>query len=173
AAADLVREGTFQYAEVTHAQMEPDSALAEWDAETGRLTLQSVSQVPYYVHLTLAKCLGLEPAAIRVVKPFVGGGFGHRTECLNFEIIAALLARAARGMVRIELSREQTFVMHHGRPETGIKLKIGLKKSGEITAVEAECVQRGGAYAGYGIVTILYAGALLHALYRLPAAKYR
>ena len=173
AAADLVREARFHYAEVTHAQMEPDAALAEYDAERGQLTLQSVTQVPYYVHLTLAQCLGMSPAAIRVIKPFVGGGFGHRTECLNFEIIAALLARAARGTVRIELSREQTFVMHHGRPQTDIRVRIGLKKSGEITAVDAECVQRGGAYAGYGIVTILYAGALLHALYHLPAAKYR
>ena len=79
-------------------------------------------------------------------------------------------SRAARGGA-IELSREQTFVMHHGRPQTDIRLKLGLK-TGEITAVDAECVQRGGAYAGYGIVTILYAGALLHALYRVPAAKY-
>jgi 4-hydroxybenzoyl-CoA reductase subunit alpha len=172
AAADLVREVSFHYAEVTHAQMEPDAALAEYDAERGTLTLQSVTQVPYYVHLTLAQCLEMSPSAIRIVKPFVGGGFGHRTECLNFEIIAALLARAARGAVRIELSREQTFVMHHGRPQTDIRLKIGLKKNGEITAVEADCVQRGGAYAGYGIVTILYAGALLHALYRVPAARY-
>jgi 4-hydroxybenzoyl-CoA reductase subunit alpha len=115
----------------------------------------------------------MSPSQIRVVKPFVGGGFGHRTECLNFEIITALLARAAKGTVRVELSREQTFVMHHGRPESDIRLKIGLKRTGEITAVEAECTQRGGAYAGYGIVTILYAGALLHALYRLPAVKYR
>src|SRR6185503_3348691 len=173
AAADLVREASFHYAEVTHAQMEPDAALAEYDAERGQLTLQSVTQVPYYVHLTLAQCLQMSPSAIRVIKPFVGGGFGHRTECLNFEIIAALLARSARGAVRIELSREQTFVMHHGRPQTDIRLRIGLKKTGEITAVDADCVQRGGAYAGYGIVTILYAGALLHALYRLPAAKYR
>jgi 4-hydroxybenzoyl-CoA reductase subunit alpha len=172
AAADLVREARFHYAEVTHAQMEPDAALAEYDAERATLTLQSVTQVPYYVHLTLAQCLQMSPSAIRVVKPFVGGGFGHRTECLNFEIIAALLARAARGAVRIELSREQTFVMHHGRPQTDIRLKLGLRKTGEITAVEADCVQRGGAYAGYGIVTILYAGALLHALYRVPAAKY-
>jgi 4-hydroxybenzoyl-CoA reductase subunit alpha len=172
AAADLVREASFHYAEVTHAQMEPDAALADYDAERGTLTLQSVTQVPYYVHLTLAQCLGMSASAIRIVKPFVGGGFGHRTECLNFEIIAALLARAARGAVRIELSREQTFVMHHGRPQTDIRLKLGLKKSGEITAVEADCTQRGGAYAGYGIVTILYAGALLHALYRLPAARY-
>ena len=63
--------------------------------------------------------------------------------------------------------------MHHGRPESDIRLKIGMKRNGEITAVDAECVQRGGAYAGYGLVTILYAGALLHALYRVPAVKYR
>jgi len=100
AAADLVREVSFHYAEVTHAQMEPDAALAEYDAERGTLTLQSVTQVPYYVHLTLAQCLEMSPSAIRIVKPFVGGGFGHRTECLNFEIIAALLARAARGAGR-------------------------------------------------------------------------
>jgi 4-hydroxybenzoyl-CoA reductase subunit alpha len=172
AAADLVREAEFHYAEVTHAQIEPDAALAEYDAARNRLTLQSVTQVPYYVHLTLAQCLAMQPADIRIIKPFVGGGFGHRTECLNIEIIASLLARAARGAVRITLSREQTFVLHHGRPETDIRLKIGLKRTGEITAVAAECVQRGGAYAGYGIVTILYAGALLNALYRLPAVRY-
>ena len=172
-AADLVRERSFHYAELAHAQIEPDCALAEFDPESGRLTLQSVSQVPYYVHLALAECLRMEPAAIRVVKPFVGGGFGHRTETLPFEIIAALLARAAGGKVKLALTRAQTFVIHRARPETDIRLKIGMKRSGEITAVDAEVVQRGGAIAGYGIITILYAGALMHALYRLPAARYR
>jgi 4-hydroxybenzoyl-CoA reductase subunit alpha len=173
AAADLVREQRFHYAEVTHAMMEPNAALAEWDAERGRLTLHSVTQVPYYVHLALARCLGLDESAIRVVKPFVGGGFGHRTETLNFEIVAALLARAAGGTVKLELSREESFLTHRGRPQTDIRMKIGLKRDGTITAVEAEIVQRGGAYAGYGLVTILYAGALLHALYRVPASRYR
>ena len=173
AAADLVREQRFFYAEVAHAQIEPDCALAEYDPERGRLTMQSVSQVPYYVHLTLSQCLKMDPSAVRVVKPFVGGGFGHRTETLPFEVIAALLARAVGGAVKVELSREQTFVVHRARPETEIRLKIGLKKSGEILAVDAEVVQRGGAYAGYGIVTILYAGALIQALYRVPAVRYR
>ncbi len=173
AAADLVREERFFYAEVAHAQMEPDCALAEYDAARGMLTMQSVSQVPYYVHLTLAQCLKMDPSAIRVIKPFVGGGFGHRTETLPFEVIAALLARAAGGAVKVELSREQTFVVHRARPETAIRLKLGMRKNGEITAVDAEVVQRGGAYAGYGIVTILYAGALIHALYRAPAVRYR
>jgi len=172
AAADLVREQRFHYAEVTHAMMEPNAALAEWDAERGRLTLHSVTQVPYYVHLALARCLALDESRIRVVKPFVGGGFGHRTETLNFEIVAALLARAAGGTVKLGLSREESFLTHRGRPQTDIRMKIGLKRDGTITAIDAEIVQRGGAYAGYGLVTILYAGALLHALYRVPASRY-
>lgn len=172
AAADLVLEETFHYAEVTHAMMEPNASLASWDAQRGRLTLHTVSQVPYYVHLILAQCMRLDAAQIRVVKPFVGGGFGHRTETLNFEIIAALLARAARGTVKLELSREDSFITHRGRPETDVRLKIGLSSSGVIKAVDCEVVQRGGAYAGYGLVTILYAGSLLHALYQLPACRY-
>ncbi len=171
--AALVLERRFRYAEVHHAMMEPNAALARWDAERGRLTLHSVTQVPYYVHLALARCLGLDASAIRVVKPFVGGGFGHRTETLNFEIVAAMLARASGGTVRLELSREETFLTHRGRPETDVRMKLGLSRSGAITAVEAEVVQRGGAYAGYGLVTILYAGALLHAIYRVPASRYR
>jgi 4-hydroxybenzoyl-CoA reductase subunit alpha len=102
----------------------------------------------------------------------VGGGFGARTETLNFEIIAALLARESGGTVRLTLTREETFLTHRGRPETEIKLKLGMKKDGRLTAASCEVVQRGGAYSGYGIVTILYAGSLLHGLYDIPAVKY-
>lgn len=172
AAAELVREKRFHCAEVNHAQMEPHAARASWDEERQRLSFWSVTQVPYYVHLMLARCLDLEMGQIRVVKPFVGGGFGARTETLNFEIITALLARAARGTVRMELTREETFLTHRGRPETEIRLKLGLARDGRITAVDCEVVQRGGAYSGYGIVTILYAGSLLHGIYAIPAVKY-
>jgi 4-hydroxybenzoyl-CoA reductase subunit alpha len=173
AAADLVREQTFHYAEVAHGQIELNCALATWEPERARLTSRSTTQVPYYLHLTLTQCLGLDSAQVRVVKPFVGGGFGHRVEPLNFEMITGALARAAGGTVRTEQSREDSFLTHRGRPETDIRLKLGLKRGGEITAVDCEIVQRGGAYGGYGLVTILYAGALLHALYRVGAVRYR
>jgi 4-hydroxybenzoyl-CoA reductase subunit alpha len=172
AEADLIHEETFDCAEVNHAQMEPHAALAEYDPERDRLTLHSVSQVPFYVHLTLARCLEMDSARIRVVKPFVGGGFGARTETLNFEIIAALLARATGGKVMLRLSREESFLTHRGRPNTRVRLKIGLSRAGRITAVDCEAVMSGGAYAGYGLVTILYAGALLQGIYRVPAVKY-
>ena len=172
AAADIVLEKVYDCAEVTHVQMEPDVSLAEYDAERDRLTLHTCTQVPYYVHLRVAQCLGMDTSRIRVVKPYVGGGFGHRSETLNFEIIACILARAARAKVRLKLSREETFVTHRGRPATRIKLKIGMTKDGRMTACACETVQAGGAYGGYGIVTILYSGALLNAIYDIPAVKF-
>lgn len=170
--AALVREKVFTFAEVTHAQMEPNAVLAAYDPERQHLTLHSVTQVPYYVHLMLARCLEMDPSRIRVIKPFVGGGFGARTETLNFELIGGLLARAAGGTVRLLLSREETFLTHRGRPDTSVTLKLGMTATGRLTACGCQVVQRGGAYAGYGIVTILYAGSLLHALYDLPAVEY-
>ncbi|HJV59467.1 MAG TPA: 4-hydroxybenzoyl-CoA reductase subunit alpha [Albitalea sp.] len=172
AAADRVHEQRFHYAEVAHGQIELNAAIAEYEPETGRLTTHSVTQVPYYLHLTLAQCLGMDASMIRVVKPFVGGGFGHRVEPLNFEMVTAALARAAGGTVKMELTREETFLTHRGRPETDIRLKVGMTRAGVITAVDAEVVQRGGAYGGYGLVTILYAGALLHALYQVGAVRF-
>jgi 4-hydroxybenzoyl-CoA reductase subunit alpha len=170
--ADLVREETFSCAEINHAQIEPHASLAEYDPLTSRLTVQTVSQVGYYLHLMLARCLEMDPSRIRVIKPFIGGGFGARVEALNFEIITALLARASAGKVMTQLTREETFITHRARPQTDIRLKIGMKRNGRLTACECEVVQRGGAYAGYGIITILYAGALLHGLYDIPAVKY-
>ena len=172
AAADLVREESFACAEVNHAQIEPHACLADFDALTGRLTVQSVSQVGYYLHLMLARCLDMDSSRIRVVKPFIGGGFGARVEVLNFEIVTALLARAAAGKVMMTLTREENFLTHRARPQTDTRIKLGMTRNGRITACACEVVQRGGAYAGYGIVTILYAGALLHGLYAIPAVKY-
>jgi len=172
AAADLVREASISCAEVNHGQIEPHACLADYDPVAQRLTMQSVSQVGYYLHLMLARCLEMDTSRIRVIKPFIGGGFGARVEVLNFEIVTALLARAAAGKVMMQLTREETFLTHRARPQTDIRLKLGMRRDGSMTACACEVVQRGGAYAGYGIVTILYAGALLQGLYDIPAIKY-
>ena len=170
--ADLVREGTYNCAEVCQNQMEMHAAVADYDVERGRMTVHASTQVPYYVHLMLAQILDMDMSRIRVIKPHVGGGFGCRTETLNVELIAALLARRAGGRVRLVINREETFITHRGRPETDIRLKIGMRKDGRITAVECECDQRGGAHSGYGVVTILYSGSMLYAIYDLHNVKY-
>ena len=172
ASADLVREGVYNCAEVCQNQMEMHAAIADYDAVRDRMTVHASTQVPYYVHLMLAQILDMDMSRIRVIKPHVGGGFGCRTEALNVELIAALLARKACGCVRLVVNREETFITHRGRPETDVRLKIGMRQDGRITGVECECIQRGGAHSGYGIVTILYAGSMLYAIYDLGNVKY-
>ena len=131
AAADLVREETYQLNEVCQVQSEPHAAQAEYDAGRGKIVVRASTQVPYYVHLMLARTLGMEQSDIRVIKPHVGGGFGCRTEALHVELVAALLARKARGTVRLVLSREETFITHRGRQETAVKLRIGMTRKGK------------------------------------------
>src|SRR6202035_5292789 len=109
---------------------------------------------------------------IRVIKPLVGGGFGGKSEVIPLEIIAAIAARKALAPVKISYAREEVFWAHRGRPRTIIDLKTGIKKDGRITSVKARVVQDGGAYCSYGVVTILYSGALLGALYDIPNIQY-
>lgn len=173
AAADLVRAHTYHCAEVCQVQSEPHAAFAEYDALRDRLTVRASTQVPYYVHLMLARTLKMDRARIRVIKPHIGGGFGCRTETLNVELIAALLARKARGSVKLVVSREETFITHRGRPEQSMTLKLGMTEDGHITAVDCESVQRGGAHSGYGVVTILYSGSMIFAIYDIKNARYQ
>ena len=76
--------------------MEPNAAVAEYDAIRQRLTVWPSTQVPFYGHLIYARCTGLEKGQIRVIKPFVGGGFGARTETLHHEVVCALVGAVER-----------------------------------------------------------------------------
>jgi 4-hydroxybenzoyl-CoA reductase subunit alpha len=175
--ADEVAEARFISNEVTHAAMEPHSTLASFELDphtgkAGRLTVWSSTQVPYYLQHKLSLVLEIPMAQIRVIKPLVGGGFGGKSEVIPLEIIAAIAARKAQAPVKITYTREEVFWAHRGRPRTIIDLKTGVKKDGRITAVKARVVQDGGAYCSYGVVTILYSGALLGALYDIPNIQF-
>ena len=177
AEADHIEEARFIANEVTHAAMEPHSTLAsfEIDSQTGRpgrLTVWSSTQVPYYLQHKLSLVLDMPMSQIRVIKPLVGGGFGGKSEVIPLEIIAAVAARKAQRPVKITYTREEVFWAHRGRPRTIIDLKAGVKNDGRITAVKARVVQDGGGYCSYGVVTILYSGALLGALYDIPNIQY-
>jgi len=177
AEADCIREGRYIANEVTHAAMEPHSTLAMFDldpytGQLGRLTVWSSTQVPYYLQHKLSIVLEMPMSQIRVIKPLVGGGFGGKSEVIPLEIIAPVAARKAKAPVKITYTREEVFLAHRGRPRTIVELKTGVKKDGKITAVAAKVIQDGGAYCSYGVVTILYSGALLGALYDIPNVQY-
>src|SRR5213083_2229255 len=177
AEANCVAEARYIANEVTHAAMEPHSTLAAFEIDphtgrSGRLTVWSSTQVPYYLQHKLSLVLEMPMSQIRVIKPLVGGGFGGKSEVIPLEIIAAVAARKARAPVKVTYTREEVFWAHRGRPRTIIDLKTAVKTDGRITAVKARVVQDGGAYCSYGVVTILYSGALLGALYDIPNIQY-
>src|SRR6266852_3381198 len=177
AEADHVAEARFIANEVTHAAMEPHSTLASFELDPhtgkmGRLTVWSSTQVPYYLQHKLSLVLEMPMSQIRVIKPLVGGGFGGKSEVIPLEIIAAVAARKAKAPVKITYTREEVFWAHRGRPRTIIDLKTGMKNDGRITAVKARVIQDGGAYCSYGVVTILYSGALLNAIYDIPNVRF-
>ena len=171
ASADHVRDDWFFFEGNTHAPIESHSAVASFDGD-GRLTLWTCTQVPHYLHRELEKVLGLPRARIRVIATPNGGAFGGKSDPFGHEFAAALLSMRTRRPVKITLDREEVFYAHRGRHPVKMRIKTGVKKDGEITAVHYQSWLDGGAYASYGIATTYYTGALMTVTYRIPAYKF-
>lgn len=169
--ADFVAEERYYAGEVNQAAMEPHATLAVWEPDE-RLTVHSSTQVPFYLHRTIAAVCEMPMSQIRVIKPLIGGGFGGKSEIIPLEVAACVLAKKSRKPVKITYTREEVFLAHRGRPITIVYLKVGMTRAGKITAVQARVIQDGGAYCGYGPVTVLYSGALLGAIYDIANVQY-
>ena len=172
AQADHVRAQHFVGNRTYQSPMEPHAALASWEAHGDRLTLWSSTQVPHYLHRSLARTLGIPMGSIRVIRPAVGGGFGAKCEATPLDFCAAILARKTGRPVMMEYSREEMHVHFRGRHKQHIDLKIGVKQDGTITAVEQKVVLDGGAYTSFGVITAYYAGSMLPTLYKMPNYRY-
>ncbi|MGH9729800.1 MAG: 4-hydroxybenzoyl-CoA reductase subunit alpha [Candidatus Acidiferrales bacterium] len=169
--ADFVAAERYYAGEVNQAAMEPHATLAVWEPDN-RLTVHSSTQVPFYLHRTIAAVCEMPMSQIRVIKPLIGGGFGGKSEIIPLEVAACVLAKKSRRPVKITYTREEVFLAHRGRPITIVYLKVGMTRAGKITAVQARVIQDGGAYCGYGPVTVLYSGALLGAIYDIANVQY-
>jgi len=171
AQADFIAEERYYAGEVNQAAMEPHATLAVWEPDN-RLTVHSSTQVPFYLHRTIAAVCEMPMSQIRVIKPLIGGGFGGKSEIIPLEVAACVLAKKSRKPVKITYTREEVFLAHRGRPITIVYLKVGVSRAGKIKAVQARVIQDGGAYCGYGPVTVLYSGALLGAIYDIANVQY-
>ena len=171
AECDLVRTTTFKNKRQDAAFIEPMGCIASYDL-SGRLTLYSSTQVPHYVQRTVAMVLGLPVGRVRVVKPYVGGGFGIKAAANSGEMAASLLSMRTGRPVKLIYSREQVFMFGRARHGFVHTMTTGVKKDGTLLALEHECYLDGGAYSSFGIATVYYAGSLLGGPYRLPNMKY-
>jgi len=171
AQCDAVRTDIFHSKRQDGGFIEPHAAIAVPEAG-GRLTLYSATQVPHYVQRNLSMLTGLPLSKLRVIKPYVGGGFGPKSEATPLDICAAFLAIKTGRPVKMLYTREQVFL--HGRARHGYlhEMTTGVKKDGTIVALKHRCVMDGGAYTSFGIATVYYAGSLLGAPYKLANMSY-
>jgi len=120
----------------------------------------------------LSHILGIPLGDIRVIMTHCGGGFGAKAATNPLEILSILLARKTGRPVKMRFTREEMTLYCRGRHKQTVRLKIGVKKDGRITAVYQKAVLEGGAYSSFGIVSAYYAGSMIPTLYKIPNYKY-
>ncbi|MFL6041642.1 MAG: xanthine dehydrogenase family protein molybdopterin-binding subunit [Gaiellales bacterium] len=142
--ADVVVKERYE-ADMSHAvPIEPHAILAEWQGD--RVTVWSSTQVPFVARAGVAHTLQLPEAHVRVIVPYLGGGFGGKCE-FHYEAHIAALARAAGRPVRIVFSRREEFVApDHRREGQVIEIETGARSDGTLVARRARLILDGGAY---------------------------
>jgi 4-hydroxybenzoyl-CoA reductase alpha subunit len=171
ATADLVLDSKFLSKRQDAAFIEPPACIAVFDLH-GRLTLHTSTQVPHYVMRTIAMVLQIPVGNVRVVKPYVGGGFGPKSEATPLEMSAVLLARQTGKPVKMVASREEVFLHSRARHQFYAEMSLGLKNDGTMVALKNKALLDGGAYTSFGIATVYYSGSLLGGPYKLQAMQY-
>jgi CO/xanthine dehydrogenase Mo-binding subunit len=146
AESEEIFEDVFTFPMVYHYAMEPHTVIASYGDDG--ITVWSSAQHPFQVRNDLARIFGLPVSGVRMIVPFLGGGFGSKSYT-KFEPLVVALSRKARRPVRIALSVSESMltVRRHG---VRVRLKTGVKRDGTIVARQAEIHLDTGAYADNG-----------------------
>ncbi|HEX2278612.1 MAG TPA: xanthine dehydrogenase family protein molybdopterin-binding subunit [Candidatus Tectomicrobia bacterium] len=144
--ADVVVEREYHTSPVHQGYIEPHSATALWQAD-GNLTIWCSSQGHFAMREQTARTLGLPVSKVKVIPMEIGGGFGAKT-LIYLEPVAALLSKKTGRPVKLAMSRTEVFQGTGPTSGTHTRVKIGAKKDGRITAVDATLIYEAGAFPG-------------------------
>ncbi|HEX4723926.1 MAG TPA: xanthine dehydrogenase family protein molybdopterin-binding subunit [Pseudonocardiaceae bacterium] len=144
ASADVTVEQTYTTAMYHNNPMEPHATVARWDAaDGGRLTLWDSTQGVHPLRKAVAGVFGLAADQVRVICPFVGGGFGSKGTPHAHVVLAALAARALPGRaVKLALTRQQMFAVVGYRTPTIQRMSLGAGRDGRLTAIALDVVEQ-------------------------------
>jgi xanthine dehydrogenase YagR molybdenum-binding subunit len=149
ASAEVVYDEIFTTAAVTCNPMGLFATVARW--EGNRLTVHDASQDPMLVRKTLAAVFDLPETDVRVLVPYLGGGFGAGLRTWPHVILAALAARVAGRPVKLVLTRPQMFTSVGHRPQTRQRVRLGATRDGRLVAVDHEGTSTIGALDDGGV----------------------
>jgi len=146
--AEVILEHTFHTAFTDHMFLETECSIAVPTSD-GRMEIYVGSQIPYSDRAQVAAALGWPEERVRIIGQLVGGGFGGKEDIAG-QIHAALLANATLRPVKLSFDRHESLLVHPKRHATQIRVKIGAKRDGRLTAIETEMYGDTGAYASLG-----------------------
>jgi xanthine dehydrogenase YagR molybdenum-binding subunit len=160
ATAPIQLDATYTTPDEAHAMMEPHASVAAWEAD--KLTLWTSNQMIAWNTADIAKTLGIPAEKVRLISPFIGGGFGGKLFPRADALLAALGARAAGRPVKVALQRPLMFNNTTHRPATIQRIRIGTTRDGKITAIGHESwsgdLPGGKPEAAVSQTRLLYAG---------------
>ncbi|RYE95302.1 MAG: xanthine dehydrogenase family protein molybdopterin-binding subunit, partial [Oxalobacteraceae bacterium] len=136
AAAPVKLDATYTTPDQSHAMMEPHASIAAWNGD--KLTVWTSNQMIGWGHDDLAKTLNIPKDRVRMVSPYIGGGFGGKLFLRTEAVLAALGAWAVKRPVKVALSRPMIFNNTTHRPATIQRIRIGANRAGKITAIGHE-----------------------------------
>jgi CO/xanthine dehydrogenase Mo-binding subunit/aerobic-type carbon monoxide dehydrogenase small subunit (CoxS/CutS family) len=168
--ADAVYENTFRTQRVQHASLETHGAVAWFDEETDRLTVRSSTQTPFLTKRSLCALFDLPEDRLRVVAGRVGGGFGGKQEMLVEDIVVLAALRLHRP-IKLEYTRAEQFFGATTRHPFTVRVKVGARKDGTLTALQLHVVSDTGAYGNHGPGVLFHACGESLAVYRCANKK--
>ncbi|MEV8314717.1 molybdopterin-dependent oxidoreductase [Streptomyces sp. NPDC059900] len=174
AEAAVVYEETFRTQRVQHASLETHGCVAYFeprdDGSGERLTVRSSTQTPFLTRRALCALYGLGEDEVRVVAGRVGGGFGGKQEMLTEDIVV-LAALKLRRPVKLEYTRAEQFYGATTRHPFTIRIKLGARPDGTLTAIQMRVVSNTGAYGNHGPAVMFHSVGESFAVYRAPHKK--
>ena len=164
--AHINYEGTFSSQRLQHAHLETQGAIGWLDAD-GRLVVRTSSQTPFLTRDALCRLFDLPREKVRVFSERVGGGFGGKQEMMVEDIVALAVMRTSRS-VKLELTREEQFSATTCRHPMRVRVKIGARRDGLLTAMSMDILSNTGAYGNHGPGVLFHGASESMALYRCP-----
>ncbi len=169
--ADKVFTGKFNTSTVQHCHLENHSAYACMESD-GRIVIVTSTQIPHIVRRIVGHALGLPWGKIRVIKPYIGGGFGNKQDVVIEPLTAAMTLAVNGRPVRYALTREECFIDTRVRHAMRFTFKTGVTKEGKLLAIDIKNLVNNGAYASHGHSVTMSCGSKFRPLYDFNAIKY-
>lgn len=168
--SDVIVEDTYTLQRVAHCCLGRAGIIAHFEAD-GRLTLHSLTQVPFSYKHDLSRIVGVPPEKIRVLQPPIGGAFGSKLDIHPFEPICIFLARSTGRPVQIMFTREEEFLATPTRQPMVIHLKSGARKDGAFTFRDVRMTLDNGGRTSWGATTPWISMRTFSSLYRVPHVR--